>query len=235
MRATFTQLLITLPGLLFCVAAGAQSPLQSHASILQTARDHVMQRSDQFPGEIAVKPSALDRRLRLAECDIPLQTYESPNGLRAGRSVVGVRCDGTKPWKVYVPVQIATLQAVVVSTRALARGQLVAKEDLVIREQDTARLHKGYFTQTSRLLGQRTKRAIGAGKVITPSMLARNQVVRRGGQVEILAEGSGLSVRMRGKAMSNGALGQQIRVKNLSSGREITGTVVEPGVVLVQQ
>jgi len=237
MRSALVRKALLALGMLagMAAAAHADNPQQSHDSILEAAREHVLQRSEQFPGQVSVKPSPLDRRLRLAECDIPLQTYESPNGLRAGRSVVGVRCDGNKPWKVYVPVHIATLDQVVISTRALARGQLVGKDDLTITEQDTARLHKGYFTDASRLIGQRAKRAISGGRVITPAMLAQNQVVRRGGQVEILAQGGGLAVRMRGKALGNAGVGERIRVKNLSSGREVTGTVVEAGVVLVQQ
>ena len=66
---------------------------------------------------------SLDSRLKLAACDQPLATYDSPNGLNGGRGVVGVRCNGSKPWKIYVPVRIALMESVVVSRRAIVRGQ----------------------------------------------------------------------------------------------------------------
>lgn len=208
---------------------------EPHDNIIEAARRHVLERADDFAGEITVKVSRPDRRLRLALCGQPLQTYQAPSGLKPGRGVVGVRCEGPKPWKIYVSVHIATLQPVVVTRQPLARGQLVTAADLEMDERNTARLHKAYYADTAQVVGLRAKRSIRVGKVVTAGMLARDQVVKRGSRVEILARGDGLQVRMRGKALVNGALGDRIRVKNLSSGREVTGLVIEPGVILVQQ
>ena len=59
------------------------------------------------------------------------------------------------------------------------------------------------------------------------------QLVRRGARVEILARHGSLQVRMAGKALQNGSRGQRIRVRNLSSGREISGEVIASGVIQV--
>lgn len=237
-RQTFDRSL-SLPALALLLGIPATgisevSRHQPHDTIVEAARQHVLDHADQFTGKLSIKIFAPDRRLRLAWCDQPLQTYESPNGLKAGRSVVGVRCDGEKPWKLFVSVSIATLQPVVVTRTPLARGQLVRAQDLEIAEHDTARLHRAFYTDSSGLAGLRAKRNVQAGQVLTPSMLARNQVVRRGSQVEILANAGNLEVRMRGKALANGAIGDRIRVQNLTSGRKVTGLVIEPGVVQVQ-
>ena len=220
------------------VPAQAQAPAeetQAHASLLAAAEAHVLERADQFDGDVSVSASPLDRRLRLAKCSVPLQTYESPNGLKPGRSVVGIRCEGNKPWKLFVSVNIAILQQVVVATRPLARGELVTADDLALVEQDISRLHRGYYQAIEQASGLRTKRQIAAGKVVTPGALARDRLVKRGSDVEILAQSGGLQVRMRGKAMSHGARGERIRVRNLASGRIISGTVIDAGMILVQQ
>lgn len=208
--------------------------MQDHQSILDLAVEHVNAHSAQFSGHIQVTPLSLDRRLRLARCDRPLQSYDSPNGLRPGRSVVGVRCNGSKPWKIYVPVKIATLQPVVVLKRPVSKGQMIAAEDLALSERDTARMHKRYFTDTQGLIGMRSKRALQAGKILTANMLAANQLIKRGGQVQILAQTGGLQVRMKGRALESAGRGQPIRVRNQASGREVTGTVIGPGLVKVQ-
>lgn len=208
---------------------------QPHDEILAAAREHVLDQADRLGGKIEVTALPLDRRLRLARCELPLQTYDSPNGLKPGRSVVGVRCNGNQPWKIYVSVRIASLQPVVVSTAPLPRGHLIGADDVALVERDGARLLRGFFSDPDQVVGQRAKRHIGVGRVITPSTLAQDQLIRRGAEVEILARDGNLQVRMKGEAMSNGALGERIRVRNRASGRIVTGTVVDAGVILVQE
>jgi flagella basal body P-ring formation protein FlgA len=57
--------------------------------------------------------------------------------------------------------------------------------------------------------------------------------VSKGDQVVISARNSGLNVRMPGEALSNGAPGEQIRVRNLGSHRIIKARISGPGQVEV--
>ena len=215
--------------------AAAPRAYESHQAIREAALAHVRARAAQFPGRIEISTSPLDRRLRLPACDQPLQTYDSPNGLRPGRGVVGVRCDGSHPWKLYVGVRIATLEPVVVLARPVARNQLLQAADLKTEWRDTSRLHRAYYTRDDlpALSGMKARRALPAGQVLNPNLLGLRQLVRRGARVEILARHGALQVRMAGKALQNGSRGQRIRVRNLSSGREISGEVIASGVIRV--
>ncbi len=208
---------------------------ESHQAIRDAALAHARKLAAQFPGKIKVSTSPLDRRLRLPACDRPLQAYNSPNGLRPGRGVVGVRCEGSHPWKLYVGVQIATLQPVVVLARPVARNQLLQAADLKTEWRDTSRLHRAYYTRDDlpALRGMKARRALPAGQVLNPTLLGLRQLVWRGARVEILARHGALQVRMAGKALQNGSRGQRIRVRNLSSGREISGEVIASGVIQV--
>lgn len=221
--------------LLISPLALAKDDYQTHSSITETARAHAEQVAGSFGKQVEIQVFPLDRRLKLAQCDQPLQSYDSPNGVRPGRSVVGVRCAGSKPWKLYVSVRVKVQQAVIVSRRALPQGHLVAAADVQLLERDSANLLRGYFSSADQVIGQRIKRHLGAGKVITPSSLARDQLVKRGADVEILASVGLIEVRMRGKAMSDGGLGERIRVRNDKSGRVISGTVIDNSVIQVQQ
>ena len=206
---------------------------ESHEHIRAMARQHVLDRAQEFPGKVTVTTERLDRRLLLEACDKPLTAYDSPNGLRAGRNAVGVRCDGSKPWKIYVSVNIATLETVVVAAGAIARGQLLTASDLKTEMRDTSRIHKAYYTDAKSLLGLKAKRSIAAGRLLDPNIVQRRQLVRRGAAVQILASQGPLQVRMKGKALENGARGDRVRVRNLASGREITGEVVASGLIQV--
>jgi flagella basal body P-ring formation protein FlgA len=223
--------------LLACVAVFSSSAgwaeYQSHDSIRDAARQHALAETQALSGNPQVSVGRLDSRLKLNACDQPLQTYDSPNGLSKGRGVVGVRCDGEKPWKLYVPVRVALLENVVVSRRPLVRGQTLGAGDVVLSEVDTSKLHKAYFTRVEDVIGLRSKRAVAGGKTLHAGLLAREKLVKRGSLVEIVANVSGLHVTMRGKALSDGGRGDRVRVKNLNSGRTVSGTVSARGVIRV--
>jgi flagella basal body P-ring formation protein FlgA len=224
-------------GILLLAAAGAVAEeaveSQSHDSIREAARQHALADTAQRSGRVEVTVGSLDSRLRLAACDRPLSTYDSPNGLNGGRGVVGVRCEGSRPWKLFVPVQLAQIEPVVVSRRPLARGQTLQAEDLALSEIDVSGVHRAYFSRIEDLVGMRSKRSLPSGEVLHAGLLEREQLVRRGSQVEILADTAGLQVRMRGKAMADGGRGDLVKVKNLSSGRVVSGTVEGPGLIRV--
>ncbi len=223
-------------GLLMLLAftgAGAEQAIQSHQSIRDAASDHALTSTANLPSRAEVRVGDLDSRLRLTACDQELETYDSPNGLNSGRGVVGVRCNGSKPWKIYVPVRIALMEPVVVARRALVRGQALDADDLMLSEVDVSGVHKAYFTRVEDVVGMRAKRSVGSGKLLHAGLLDRAKWVKRGNQVEIIAHGEGLQVRMMGKALGDGSRGDRIKVKNLNSGRIITGTVAAAGVVHV--
>ena len=213
--------------------AGTDHAIQSHQSIRDAARQHALSGAEKLPSRAEVSVGDLDSRLRLTACDQPLETYDSPNGLNGGRGVIGVRCNGSKPWKIYVPVRIALMESVVVSRRAIVRGQELGAGDLMLSEVDVSAVHKAYFTRIEDVVGMHSKRSITAGKLLHAGLLKQAKWIKRGSQVEIVAVGDGLDVRMRGKAMADGSRGDRIKVKNLNSGRIITGTVAGAGVVHV--
>ena len=214
-------------------ASAGVSATESHDNIRAAAEQHVLDRIDDLQGRVEVKVGSLDSRLRLAECDRALETYDSPNALSGGRGVVGVRCEGSKPWKLYVPVRIAVIDEVVVTRRSVVRGETLQADDLTLSEMDTSKLRKAYFTQIEDAVGLRSKRSIASGSVVHAGLLKRVNLVKRGSRVEIIANFDGLDVRMRGEALTDGGRGDRIRVKNLSSGRVVTGTVTGSGVIQV--
>jgi len=208
-----------------CAAAVAED-WQSHADILavaaSTARDSAMPHSSR--SRAVAEP--LDPRLQLAACSQPLVGKIPFNrGTAAPRLTVEVRCGGPQPWKVYVPVRLARFQSVVVVKRALARGAILAPGDVGLAERDIGSLPRGYLLDIGQAVGQRLRRAIVSGQVLTPSGLDRPPMIRRGQHVTVEAHSGGMTVRMAGIAKSNGAFGQVIDVQSISSKRRIQAIV----------
>jgi len=232
-RQKFDATLVSALLLAGSALASDEADVEPLQNIRAAAEQHALAGAEGLPGRVEVTVGSLDSRLRLAACDQPLEAYDSPNGLSAGRGVVGVRCEGSRPWKLYVPVTIALMDQVVVSSRPLVRGQSVRAEDLMLSEVDTSGLRKAYFTRIEDVVGLRSKRAINSGTTLHAGLLQRAELVKRGSQVDILAVTEGLHVQMRGKALADGGRGDRIQVQNLNSGRVITGTVAGSGLVHV--
>lgn len=231
---TFCQFIcLFIPLLAPAAVAVAAQTYESHDTIRAVAQQHALAQVGNLPGEVEVTAAKLDRRLRLAACEVPLEAYDSPNGLKPGRNVVGVRCEGKKPWKLYVTINIATTESVVVAVRPIGRGHMIAAADVRTEMRDTSRLRKAFYTDTAATLGLRAKRSIPAGRILEAGLLERRRLIRRGSMVQILASEGTLRVAMKGEALADGARGDRIRVRNLASGREITGEVIASGVIRV--
>lgn len=184
-------------------------------------------------GRSEVTVNSIDPRLRLARCDRDLTTTLQSPAQPLGRVTVQVRCEGSSPWTVFVPAQVKLYRSVLVAARPLKRDSLLSADDLVLAERDTGLLSQGYLTDPAQVMNTKLTRALLPDQIVTPSHLQLAEVVKKGDQVVITAQNPSVSVRMPGEALSNGAPGQQIRVRNLNSQRVVKARVVGPGQVEV--
>jgi flagella basal body P-ring formation protein FlgA len=208
--------------------------LQSHQSIRDTAESFISTEVQRSYGRMPeAKAGRLDSRLRLGACDEPLEGFLPAGGHTLGNATVGVRCHGTKPWSLYVPVKVSIFDTVVVAARPLSRNHIIDDEDLNLAERNIAELRSGYITDTSQLIGKQSARSISIGAAITASMVKDPLQIKRGQRISLVTGAGGLDVRMAGEAMSDGAAGDRIQVRNLSSKRVVEGTVVSPMIVQV--
>ena len=228
--------------LLICallINSGTALPLQageyeSHESIRQAAREHILSQFKGTPEEdIKVMPAELDRRLRLAKCTLPLESFSPASANRGTRQTVGVRCNGAESWTLYVTVKVEVNKNILVAKRRLERGRIISKGDFRLEKRMVSGLHRGYIEKPENAVGSVLKLTLKRGAVISPGQLRRPPEVMRGSQVTILGRAGGIEVRMSGKALSDGAMGQRIKVQNSSSSRQVEGTVVASGTVEV--
>lgn len=226
-------LLAALPG-----ATARAEAYQDLDSISATARAFVMQRLEARGAAHAqparVEVGALDPRLQLATCDVPLQAFAATAGALTGNTSVGVRCQGPKPWMLYVPVTVQAYGTALVSARPLTRGAQLTENDIKLTSVDLTLLPADYLTDPHQALGKTLKRPVADGAPLSAGFLEASRVVRRDEQVTILAQADGVEVRMAGRALSDGAAGERVRVRNLLSKRVVEGIVTGPGTIQVQ-
>ena len=184
--------------------------------------------------DFKIQLGKLDHRLRLPNCEDPLQTFRAPGSHLFGSVSVGVSCKNPKPWTVYTSSRITVYKHVVVLTRSVSRGEIITQDAITKKRVDLSQTHRKYATEMDEVLGKITKRPLAAGSVLNIGLLSTPKTITRGQQVIIFAHTGGMRIRMQGAALMDGSMGQRIRVKNSSSNRIIEGVVVSQGIVRVQ-
>ena len=203
----------------------ADAPVQPIASIAAAAEARLAAQVGGAASRTTLSADRLDPRLKLPLCDQPLEGFLRPGTKVAATTIVGVRCSGSSPWKIYVPVSVVVTAPVLVAKQALSRGQPLTSDDFVLEERDVSRSVSGYISDPRVVVGQKLKVSLLAGRALTPAMLTSQAAIRRGQSVTLVANGGGIGVSMAGKALTDGGIGQRIRVENLNSGRVVEGIV----------
>lgn len=228
---------------LFFIAVCLQSSLSraettplthSHQNIKGSAHQYIMDRIDTAKySKININMGHLDSRLTLAQCDSPLESNLAPGAQLSGKTTIHIRCNSPKPWTVYLSAHISLYKKVIKTLLPLDKGHILKQSDLVVSEEDISRIRRGYFTDSKNLVGKELKRRLPQNKLIKANYVKSPTLVKRGERVSIVAETSGYSVKMSGTALANGARGDRIRVKNLSSKRVVEGTVKQAGIISI--
>jgi flagella basal body P-ring formation protein FlgA len=161
--------------------------------------------------------------LQLARCDNGVRPSRAAGVQSPDRVLIELRCTGTAPWHVYVPVRIVGTSAAVVTAHAIIAGSVLGPQDLRLEQRDLQDLPPGYLDDVAIAVGLTAGRSISGGSVLTNQQLLAAKAVQRGQTVTLLAGAGGINVRMTGRALADAMVNQRIRVENLSSGKIVEG------------
>jgi flagella basal body P-ring formation protein FlgA len=124
----------------------------------------------------------------------------------------------------------ATVDTPVLS-RAVDKGQLLSEADFTLAPLGAGAARGA--VAVAEASGMEAARRLQAGAPVRATDLIRPQLVRRGEPVTITVVDGGLRITAQGRALSNGAAGDLVRVVNLSSSRTLDGIVEKAGVVRI--
>ncbi len=223
---------ITILLVMFGSLAHAAS-YQSHSSIREAIHRYLLVELADSEDEITVKVGRLDKRLRLKQCEAPVNISLPPSAQRVGGVTVKVSCEQGSSWTIYVQSEVVRFGYVMVAKRALHRGEIISQEDIEPRRASLGLIRGGYITKTENILDWEARKNIAIGKIVSPNAIRRPLLVKRGDVVVIIVKSKTLEVKMSGIAKSSGAKGETIRVINRSSKKVVEGVVIKAGVVQV--
>jgi flagella basal body P-ring formation protein FlgA len=216
-----------------CGFAHAAADLQPLAKVAEAAEREALRLTAVGAGSGAravARPP--DARLRLARCPAPLAARASAGYPRGATLSIAVSC-AEPPWQVYVSVTLHRQTAAVVAARPLAARTAVGTGDITLKEHDIADLPAGYVTDPAAVVGRTLLRPLAQGEPVERNQLLAPAVIERGQLVTLYWQSSGLRVSARGEARTAAPTDGRVRVRNLSSGRDVDGIVRGDGLVEV--
>lgn len=153
-----------------------------------------------------------------------------------GRKVLtmALLSDGVEIERVKMQGDIELFDDVVIVKKNIGRATVLTEEDVQVQRRNITMLGNNLLQDLDAVLGKRLKTAMRAGEVLLASAIENTPVIKRGDLVTIMAESRGLSVAVSGEAKSAGAPGEVVRVKNLTSRREVLARVVDSQTVKVE-
>jgi len=225
-----------LPAIIYCVllfyAPIARSEdKQDLAEIRKVALAFVQEKTLGMPGKVSVKMDDVDPRISFAPCS-RLEAFLPAGASMLGKTSIGVRCNEKNGWSLFIAASITTTMNMLVSSKPLQQGQVIAADDFSIQSGEINQ--PGIVTDELQIVGKVIKYSIGAGQLLKQDMFRPPYVITQGESVQLISEGHGFKLRTEGRAMNNAAAGQPAQVK-VPSGQVISGIAKSNGVVEVRQ
>jgi flagellar basal body P-ring formation protein FlgA len=137
-------------------------------------------------------------------------------------------------WRLYVPVRVKRLLPVVVLARPVAQGQALSVDDVRLEMREQGSLAQAGFAALDAVEGLQARRALSAGNVLAARDVMTPRLIKRGDPVVLVLQRDGIEVRMSGRALADGGLGDRIGVENTASRRALQGEVRANGEVGVR-
>jgi flagella basal body P-ring formation protein FlgA len=120
---------------------------------------------------------------------------------------------------------------VVVPSRDIARGEVIADSDLTFGNVAGNALMNGTVTSLDAARGMEARRVLRAGEVISSADIRHPIVVNKGQTITMTFDAPGVELTAMGRAMSEGGIGDTVTVQNPASFRMVNAIVIAAGTV----
>ncbi|MBD3169285.1 MAG: flagellar basal body P-ring formation protein FlgA [candidate division Zixibacteria bacterium] len=127
---------------------------------------------------------------------------------------------------------VVTLKRNVICSRALIKkGDILSSENCEFMEVDITEFRGEATADTGQITGMRAAKSFNYGEIIDLNRIEPVPAVLRGERVKIIADMGSLKVSADGYSREDGSIGDLIRVRNIASGKTISGKVIDKGIV----
>ncbi|MES0864161.1 flagellar basal body P-ring formation chaperone FlgA [Ruegeria sp. SCPT10] len=129
-----------------------------------------------------------------------------------------------------IAAPITALADIVVPTRTIRAKEVISAADLELKHTDIP----GAVSDPAELIGFEARVALYPGRPVRAADVGPPAIVDRNDLVILVFNRKPLSISTEGRALGRGAVGERIRVMNLSSRTTVTGLIRPDGQIEVK-
>lgn len=156
-------------------------------------------------------------------CNSALEFVLPNDKLLNRQASVQIKCLDEKNWHVFVHLRIKQQIPVVVAKNGVKKGDRITGDDLTIKLIDKHLVRLGYEQDPTRFVGSRATRNLSSGFPVSQSNVC---TVCKGDKITIFAGNEKMLIKTSGIALENGQMGDNIKVENAKSGKELSARVI---------
>lgn len=171
--------------------------------------------------KLDIKAIPISERLKLNQCKTPLQGSIVGDKIKSKTSVK-IYCEGIDNWDVYIRVKVQVLIPVVVAKKSLSKGETLSADNLELVYMPEPQVRGRVFATVDVLKGASLKKNIISKKSIKHRDIC---YICKGDKVTLSANKNGLVIKASGIALTDGNIGDNIKIKNSRTQRIVIGTV----------
>lgn len=155
--------------------------------------------------------------------------------LPAGHSVISLQAyrKGQVVRRLNCSVNIRLFARVAVLADDIPAGQVISKQQLLFRDEEITTLRGKPVREEENVSNLSARRYLRKGSIVTREMLTEPVVIHRGETITLLYEAPPVHIKMKVKALQNGAPGDVIWFRNPDNRKRLKGKVVDGSFALV--
>lgn len=134
--------------------------------------------------------------------------------------------NGGKAAFLQLSADIEKTENTIISKQKIFRNQIITEDDVVQIRKITDFRAKNNFSEIEDVIGKKATRLIDVNKPITADMVAEIPLLEKGDRVSIRVSSDGLIISALGEVLSNGYIGESVKVRNIDSGKIIRAIVL---------
>jgi flagella basal body P-ring formation protein FlgA len=203
--------------------------------VTELVTHYLLERFPENAHQVQVTDMRFHGNLQVPNGDLTYEVIPRTRQLAPGRVslTVIVHVDGKPVRRILTSATLSMTRSVVVAAVPLARNQTIKGTDVRLAAVDLAQIPDDATTDLQDVIGKRVRRNVSLGTPLHDRLVEAPIVIARGAVVMIVAQSSSVSVTVQGQAKEDGSIGEQIRVLNLSSGKEVYAKVLDENTVHV--
>jgi len=192
-------------------------------------KDSPWPREDVQIANFSIRPLTMTLPTGAFDCRITQQPKDSRPGKK--NVTAAILKDGQEQGQVKMSGDLQLFGPVISTTKRLNRNEIITSEDIIAKRQNITLLTGGLIQDPQQAVGQKLKLSLPAGAILYAKSIDAPPLVNRGERVTIMAKSQAIQITAPGEARNSGAKGEIIRVKNLTSRREIKARVLDASLV----